>query len=97
MAGSSRRDRGAAAPTPKGGGGGGLRGWLSAKRAVLQFVGLFALLMALFYGVFYRPPVPGVESRSDRVINAYLARYASAAGGFLRMAAGSTAVSGYGN
>ncbi|HNQ23725.1 MAG TPA: archaeosortase/exosortase family protein [Phycisphaerae bacterium] len=71
---------------------GGFRAWWAAKGPVLHFVAVFALLMAVFYGVFYRPM--DEKSWGARFVAGHLHRYAVASAAVLRVLGESATVSG---
>lgn len=68
--------------------------WLARNRDALKFLGLFAVLMAAFYLVFYRPPSATGARFTDSIIDGYLAAYASVAGFLLRLVGYEAVVAG---
>ncbi len=70
-------DRPAETTPPAGG------SWLADKGPVIRFVVVFALLMGVFYGLFYTPPW---ESPTlNDIIDQYLKAYAEVSGAILRV------------
>ena len=57
--------------------------WWATKAPVIRFVLTFAVLMGLFYGVFYTPPWE--NPTLDRFIDSYLCAYADVSGAVLRL------------